>query len=869
MVKFSFNGRSYFAMRDNTGDWATLKRPKAAGGRSIQKQCVRTLPFAHRHEILSMTEMIVCTSPGTITRPVLMRLVLLTAAVLAAPGTLPAQESSLSVERIMQDYKKWVGAWPSNPVWSEDGDTLFFEWNPMGTFPVDSVYRVPRNGGEPVLLTQEERRNPGPRFDGWHHGEHVYDAEFERKVYERDGDLFLYSLDSREQVRLTQTRDAETSPRFSPDGRAILYTRDNNLYRLDLATSGIRQLTDLRPGEAPTETEPDTQDAYLKAQQEYLFEVIRDRKEKKEARKEAEKRDSVASDIPPTIYFGDRLLQQLKIDPTERFVSFVTSKEPDDSKQTKAIDYVTETGYAEELLARAKVGVPADSAELHIQDLERDTTYVIDLHQLPGAYDVPAYLAEQGVEVDSSTSKRSLYSFGPGWSADGRFAVLDVFARDYKDRWLARLDPESGELTVLDRQHDDAWVAGPGIWWTFSPVEGWLPDNRTYYFQSEATGYSHLYTVDVETGEIAQLTDGEFEVFNPSLSRDGETWTFASSAVSPFVRHFYRMPVRGGTPEQLTSMDGKNDVALNPRGDLMAVLHSFTTRPPDVFLQKPGDKPKRITHSQTEDFLAYEWRVPKTVRFEASDGAMVPAHVFEPEHSNGAAVLFVHGSGYMQNVHHWWSSYFREYMFNNLLTDLGYTVMQVDYRASAGYGRDWRTAIYRHMGGRDLQDYVDAEIYLDETFGIGPDRTAIYGGSYGGFMTLMALFTEPEHFGAGAALRSVTDWAHYNHFYASAILNTPATDSLAYARSSPINFADGLEDPLLMPHGLVDLNVQFQDIIRLSQRLVELGKEDWELAVYPVEGHGFKEPSSWTDEYRRILKLIEETVGPNRVPRVE
>jgi dipeptidyl aminopeptidase/acylaminoacyl peptidase len=224
-------------------------------------------------------------------------------------------------------------------------------------------------------------------------------------------------------------------------------------------------------------------------------------------------------------------------------------------------------------------------------------------------------------------------------------------------------------------------------------------------------------------------------------------------------------------------------------------------------------------------------------------------------------VLFVHGAGYLHNVHRGWSSYFREYLFHNLLADLGFTVLNVDYRGSAGYGRDWRTAIYRHMGGRDLQDYVDAQRYLDAEFGIAGERTFIYGGSYGGFLTLMALFTEAEHVGGGAALRSVTDWAHYNDPYTANILNTPATDSLAYARSSPIYFAEGLADPLLMAHGLIDRNVQPQDIFRLSQRLIELGKRDWELALYPVEGHGFEEPTSWADEYRRILELIVATVG--------
>ena len=191
-------------------------------------------------------------------------------------------------------------------------------------------------------------------------------------------------------------------------------------------------------------------------------------------------------------------------------------------------------------------------------------------------------------------------------------------------------------------------------------------------------------------------------------------------------------------------------------------------------------------------------------------------------------------------------------------------MLDLDFRASAGYGRDWRTAVYRHMGGRDLQDYVDASRYVGTEHGIDPERVFIYGGSYGGFITLMALFNEPEHFGGGAALRAVTDWAHYNHPYTSNILNTPATDSLAYAQSSPIYFSEGLEDPLLIAHGMVDTNVQFQDVVRLAQRLIEQGKEDWEMAVYPVEGHGFTEPASWTDEYRRILELIRESVGPDR-----
>ena len=131
----------------------------------------------------------------------------------------------------------------------------------------------------------------------------------------------------------------------------------------------------------------------------------------------------------------------------------------------------------------------------------------------------------------------------------------------------------------------------------------------------------------------------------------------------------------------------------------------------------------------------------------------------------------------------------------------------------------------------------------------------------------MALFTEPGTFEAGAALRSVTDWAHYNHWYTGRILNEPQNDDEAYRRSSPIYFAEGLEGHLLIAHGMVDTNVHFQDVVRLAQRLIELGKENWEMAVYPVESHGFVQPTSWTDEYRRIYELFDRTIGsrpPNR-----
>jgi dipeptidyl aminopeptidase/acylaminoacyl peptidase len=326
------------------------------------------------------------------------------------------------------------------------------------------------------------------------------------------------------------------------------------------------------------------------------------------------------------------------------------------------------------------------------------------------------------------------------------------------------------------------------------------------------------------------------------------------------------MGVNGGTRTRITSEVGNHSVTLSRDEKYLADVFSYTNRPPEIYTgeNRPGVKTEKRTDSPSKDFWDYPWLDAPIVQIPARDGAMIPARVFKPAgyRPGGPAVIFVHGAGYLQNVHKYWSpNYPREYLFHNFLMQHGYTVLDMDYRASSGYGRDWRTAIYRHMGGKDLEDNVDGAQWLVAQ-GVDPKRIGIYGGSYGGFITLMAMFTTPDVFAAGAALRPVTDWAHYNHGYTSNILNTPQADAEAFRQSSPIYFAEGLKGALLICHGMVDTNVFFQDTVRLVQRLVELRKENWSVAMYPVENHAFVRPESWADEYKRIFKLFEDNLHP-------
>ena len=442
--------------------------------------------------------------------------------------------------------------------------------------------------------------------------------------------------------------------------------------------------------------------------------------------------------------------------------------------------------------------------------------------------------------------------------------IVEIKAYDNKTRWIVSLDFDNGQLKVENQQQNDAWIGGPGIssWNMVAGNIGWLKDAETFFYQDEKSGYSHLYTHNIVTSKTIQLTEGNYEIHDANLSRNGSKFYISANKTHPGNRGFYHLDIKTKKWTSILTKTGNHEVYISPDEKRLAVRYSYKNTPWELYMgdNKVNTKLTQVTDSQTDEFKNYKWRATEVITFQSEDNQTVYARIYRPsaDVKNGAAVQFVHGAGYLQNAHNWWSGYYREYMFNNMLCDLGYTVIDIDYRASKGYGRDFRTSIYQHMGGADLEDQLLGKKYLVENEGIDPNKVGIYGGSYGGFISIMALLTKPDDFKCGAAVRSVTDWAHYNHEYTSNILNTPELDSMAYRKSSPIYFADGLKNKLLILHGMVDDNVQFQDVVRLNQRFIELGKTNFQMALYPIEPHGFKETSSWVDEYTRILNLFNE-----------
>jgi len=799
-------------------------------------------------------------------------LTVLTATSQTNPGT------TLTVEKIMRD-PKWIGTSPSDPEWSWDSKYLLFSWNPEKAAS-DSTWFITTTALAPQKTTWAFRQ------DLLDESSIRYNNKRTHYVFTRQGDVYLADVKTGLQRPVTLTIDFESNPLFSFNDNKVVYSRGNNVFAWDIATGSTTQLTNFQAGgvSAPVVAPQrgggggqgggggfrGNRAAAGNPQEKWLQEealdnslVLQSRKEKRELD------DSMRKALPKektlrTISTEDKSLFGTAISSDGRFISYRLIKTATGGKNTIVPNYVTESGFTEDIPGRTKVGTPQSTQEFFVFDTMKDTVFQVKIDSIPGIRDLPDYVKDYPAvyaEKTKNPAVRPVSFQNASWSPNGAYAVVEIRSQDNKDRWLMLLDGPTGKLSLLDRQRDEAWVGGPGTSGFGSFNTGWI-DGATFWFQSEATGYSHLYTINVQTKEKKALTSGKYEVQRAILSKDKKYFYLTTNEVHPGEQHFYRLPVNGGKAERLTTMTGANQVSLSPDEKWLAILYSYSNKPWELYLQenKPGGKIQQVTTAaQSEEFKAYSWKDPEVVTFKAKDGAEVYARLFRPAqpHPSKPAVIFVHGAGYLQNAHKWWSSYFREYMFHNMLADQGYTVLDIDYRGSAGYGRDWRTGIYRHMGGKDLSDQVDGAKYLVEKLGVDPKRIGLYGGSYGGFITLMAMFNEPEVFAAGGALRSVTDWAHYNHGYTANILNEPFNDSLAYQRSSPINFAAGLKGHLLMCHGMVDVNVHFQDIVRISQKLIELGKDNWELAVYPMEDHGFVEPSSWTDEYKRIHKLFE------------
>jgi dipeptidyl aminopeptidase/acylaminoacyl peptidase len=766
----------------------------------------------------------------------------------------------ITLEQAMAD-PDWIGPPVEQAWWSWDSQRVLYTLKRNGS-PVRDTYlqKINAAAGNKVAdnaLADLDAAQP------------VYDRNRRHALFVRNGDVFERDLVSGALTQITRSDDNEAEPQFAGNGSDVQFHVGNDWYRW---SPGDRLVAPVALPRA--EKDPDAAPApdALRDMQLRLIATLKRQKDNADAlhaQSEAERKADATRAAQP-IYLGDKVqIDASTLSPNGRWLIVVVSpKDADAGKIDKIPHYVSASGYVEGEDARTRVGrnVPIGQS-LRLIDLSNGQARELSLDALPGiavdplaalraAQKLPALNGNRAVRVqtDGDNSGQAVH-----WSDDGSQVALLLRAVDNKDRWIATVNFADAKLFSVHRLTDQAWIN-----WNFNDF-GWLPDNRTLWFLSEQSGYSQLYTTTPGAAAKA-LTTGTWEVSSPTLSADGKRMYFLCNRKWPGDYEICAKDFAGGDVRELTALDGVEDFALSPDGNKLLLRYSGSYLPAQAaVVAVAGGDAVKLTDTRTPDYKARNWIAPQYVQVPSTHGAgVVWAKLYRPATlapgKKYPVVMFVHGAGYIQNVFERFPYYFREQMFDNLLVQQGYVVLDMDYRASEGYGRAWRTAIYRNMGHPELDDYLDGVHWMIANQQGDAAHVGIYGGSYGGFMTFMAMFRAPDVFAAGAALRPVSDWTSYNHEYTSNILNTPDLDPDAYKTSSPIEYAEGLRGHLLIAHGMMDDNVFFQDSVRLTQRLIELRKDHWQLAPYPLERHSFVNAEAWFDEYRRIDELFEQNL---------
>ena len=446
----------------------------------------------------------------------------------------------------------------------------------------------------------------------------------------------------------------------------------------------------------------------------------------------------------------------------------------------------------------------------------------------------------------------------PVWSPDSRSLLVTATSADHHTKQVWVLDAKTGKGKSVFEDRDDRWVS--------AEFEGWSPDSKWLVIASDRDGFIHLWKAPAAGGDPVQLTKGNWEIDTESFSYPpqwiGNQIVYCSTEAGTNQRQLYRVAPDGTGKRPLTTRPGLNVGAMSKDGQFLAVRHANLNAPWDLFVNN-----ERVTTSPRAEFASYDWPKTEFIEFPSRiDRALVKAKLLLPPgyspQKQYPCVFFIHGAGIASSVLQQWGSYQElRYVFNAYLANSGYVVMDLDYRGSSGYGRNWRTGVYLHMGGPDLQDVLGAVDHLKSRGGVDMKRLGIWGVSYGGFMTNMALFLSPGTFKAGSSWAAVNNWENYNPGYTQQRLSTPAAHPEAYRRSSPISFSGNLRDPLQIVHGMIDSNVLFQDAVQLTEKLIQ-ERKPFEEIFYPQEDHRFVRDETLIDAFSRTAHFFKEYLQP-------
>jgi dipeptidyl aminopeptidase/acylaminoacyl peptidase len=459
---------------------------------------------------------------------------------------------------------------------------------------------------------------------------------------------------------------------------------------------------------------------------------------------------------------------------------------------------------------------------------------------------------------------------GLAWT-DASHLVFDRQSDHFKKYAIYIADAASGSTRVINEETEEKFWSIPD--WGEAGAQPWpSPDGKWIAFLADRDGWDHIYVVPTAGGQAVQITKGHFEAWRPAWSHDSTRIAFdANEAERLGDRHLGIAKINGdpahATVSYITRGDGTNiEPHWSPDDSRVVYQHTDTRNSADLFTITTNGrgKPARLGDSMPAGIDRSQFVEPQFVRYPGADGQMVPGWLFVPKNLDRGkkhpTIIWIHGDGVNQNYDGWHvqRNYAVYYSFHQYLLQKGYVVFAPDYRGSIGYGRDWRTGVHMDVGGKDAKDAWMAANYLKTLPYVDSDRIGIWGLSYGGFFTLIAMTDQPTLFRAGVDVAGVVDYRMYysdpyHGDWTASRIGTPEENPKVYDNASPISNINRLARPLLILHGTSDVNVPFLESVWLVDEALKKGKGDLvDFMIYPGEFHYFTRTHILLDAWHRV-----------------
>jgi dipeptidyl-peptidase 4 len=430
------------------------------------------------------------------------------------------------------------------------------------------------------------------------------------------------------------------------------------------------------------------------------------------------------------------------------------------------------------------------------------------------------------------------------WLTDSKHVAIQRLNRTQTTLDLLIADASTGSTRVALTENDPYWI-------NISDDLVFLKDGKRFLWSSERSGYRHLYLYDLDGKQLAQVTKGDWEVAAvDGVDESKGLVYFTATEKSVLERHLYRVSLDGSGFTRLTKDEGSHAVTIAPDASALVDTYSNTSAPSRQNLfRADGSRIATINENKVAELADYHLSPVEFLSVKSHDGVQLNASMIKPPNFDPQkkypVLVYTYGGPGVQIIRNAWGG--ATFLWHELMAQKGYIIFSLDNRGSAGRGHLFEEPIHFRLGAQELSDQRDGVAYLRTLPYVEASRIGIWGWSYGGHMTLHAMFESNGDFKAGFAGGPVTDWRYYDSIYTERYLGLPQKNRVSYEESSPVKNAANLKGKLMIAHGTGDDNVHFANTLAVINDLIEAGKYV-EVLAFPGRGHGVSDPPA-----RRVL----------------